>query len=798
MRSGARGGASSRRTRARSTRALGAALLAALLGCDDGVSRLDPAATPHGDLDLGRALAAATQPSGEEAYRAALERHRVAIRGWDFRSASDDPRFLPQGALEDLRHRDGALRARVGAGGGGVSRYVRALDTAEITHVRIVASAERGGVAHFRWRRLGEPEFGAADAVTFELEQGTTPVAHEVQLSEKIAPLPMMQAASGWTGTIDAIRIDFPADAGEVALHSVELLHGPSRDAQILERVRHGRTRHVELRGGVRAVLPPGEARYRVDLRESCQLFASIGVLPAAVADADADATFRFEVRFEPEGLLAGAPRVLFSRTLRPGSEPKDRGWQAVKLDLVDRGRAYGTLVLDAQAEGAEGDAPTAAPPAWHGTLWADPHVLLSRRISSPEPDVLLISLDTLRADALGAYGNPRSLSPGIDRLLARRGVTLANVRAPASWTLPSHVSLFTGLSPLTHGVVSGEGRLAPEFQTLAEALGDEGYRTLAVVGSSNLAPEWGFVQGFDFYNMVWELERGVSSTIERVAELRRRQATPLFCFFHTTQIHAEYTPPDPYRTLFAPPPATTRYDGSTSGQILELNKPYVPVTPEEVQHLHDLYEAEVAVTDHHVARLLRSIAPAGRDCLVVLVSDHGEGFREHGSFEHGTSLYDELLHVPVLLRMDGELPAGRVAASTASLTDVLPTVLGLTGADAARRVDGTDLAAAIRSGGRALPRAVDSLLESSYRAEQHYALTDGDRKVVWRPDSGALESFDLAGDPTELVPGAAPPELEQELRRRVAARSLPAGSDDLPLSEEAIDQLEALGYLGR
>ncbi|HJQ74468.1 MAG TPA: sulfatase [Gaiellaceae bacterium] len=362
--------------------------------------------------------------------------------------------------------------------------------------------------------------------------------------------------------------------------------------------------------------------------------------------------------------------------------------------------------------------------------------------------NVLLVSLDTVRGDLLGCYGHrPRhapgtSTSPNLDALAAA-GVRMQDAYAPSSWTLPSHVSMMTGQTPLVHGIDTDEQALDGRLPTLADILHGHGYRTAGVFSGPYLESMWGFGRGFDRYRACYgpaatravdrlaaletELARARTAG-DRVAEagltdeaaaLRRQMEklwlrdvtsphvtagaleeiaaaeaanAPWFVFAHYFDPHEDYVPPPAYRTRFDPD-----YPGSLTGKHLLANPllgapdPADPhhfvrrVSDRDLEHEIALYEGEIGWVDAHVGRLLRALddREIAANTLVVVTSDHGEEFFEHGRLGHHHTLYDEVLRVPLVLRLPGVLPAGKTVGGLVSTADILPTVLDVLGLSA-------------------------------------------------------------------------------------------------------------------
>ena len=371
---------------------------------------------------------------------------------------------------------------------------------------------------------------------------------------------------------------------------------------------------------------------------------------------------------------------------------------------------------------------------------------------SSRPPHVLVVTIDTLRADHLGCYGYFRDTSPSLDRLAAQ-SLLFERCLAPVAQTLPSHTSLFTGLAPLEHGVLANlmgpfQFDRAPGAVTLAQALSEVGYRTAAFVASEPLKRGTGIETGFASWWEPGPSEVRASAVIdEALAHLGTIDDRPTFTWVHLFDPHRDYDPPREYRDRFRGVAAEEhalhlerigiqpRNDGAPEGEGVP------PVTSPD----HDRYDAEIRYADDQLARLLARIeelALAG-DLLLVVTSDHGEGLWQHGRMQHG-GIWLEQLHVPLLVRAPGVAP-GRVATPL-EMRDVLPTAIARAPALAALLGDWL----ASRTGRDALApentaRPFVALLPASRRQELR-ALLDGRWRFVEREGL-----FDLEADPFEL-----------------------------------------------
>jgi arylsulfatase A-like enzyme len=429
-------------------------------------------------------------------------------------------------------------------------------------------------------------------------------------------------------------------------------------------------------------------------------------------------------------------------------------------------------------------------------------------------PSVVLISVDTLRADALGAYGG-RIATPSFDRLAAQ-GVLFEHAFAPAPATAPSHATLFTGQEVQRHGVLRNGESLPETATTLAEVFRERGYQTAAFVSSFVLDPRFGWSQGFAHFDAAlpeggatlgkqkpypgafWAaqrfegFDRRATSTTSAAISWLAKTPEPFFLFVHYFDPHAPYVPP----SIFADRSAAVRFplDGrSVNG-----------VSPGQLERLVQQYHGEVLYVDDALAALLDAVERRTRDkALVVLTADHGEGLGQHRWLEHATNLYDEQIHVPLLVRWPGEVPAGRRIATPVGLLDVAPTVLALAGIESPAPRDGRSLAAAIRGDAALSPLplfGIRRLVDESTGWGRGVRLSvRTDRWKYIFSSEAPHELFDLEADPGEQqnVVGTQlerATELRDVLEKHVA--ELPRTHEAAPFSEDTRRALRALGYL--
>ena len=398
----------------------------------------------------------------------------------------------------------------------------------------------------------------------------------------------------------------------------------------------------------------------------------------------------------------------------------------------------------------------------------------------SPGCDVVLVVIDTLRADALSCYGNPRPTSPGLDALAAG-GVRFDEAWAQAPNTATSHATLFTGLYPWAHRVANltsrdhGTAGLPPAFETLAERFAAAGYETAAFTDGGPLGEAWNLCQGFERLEARYE---GVAAKVDQaLAFLETRDpARPLFLFLHTYQTHLPYLAPPEWADRFDPD-----YDGilrqaaarvraqraegaevQPDGQLLLADRERFG--PRDVEHLLALYHGEVAYTDHELGRLWDSLRARGSldRTLVVVTSDHGEEFGEHGRFGHH-QLHRETQRVPLILRFPGgsaALGAGTVVGEPVGLLDLFPTLLEAAGLEPGPDTGARSLLPGLRRG-RVKPRPIFA------ETTEHLYPFDGrelpfrrslrhDGRAFLATRQGGVEElavYDLAADPGETAP---------------------------------------------
>jgi arylsulfatase A-like enzyme len=411
-----------------------------------------------------------------------------------------------------------------------------------------------------------------------------------------------------------------------------------------------------------------------------------------------------------------------------------------------------------------------------------------------PDLNVILISIDTLRADHLGCYGYPRPTTPYIDEL-ARDSVIFDQTIAHAPSTLHSHASMLSSLLPQHHQASwANKTRLPEEVLTLPEVLSQTGFRTVAFTGGGQVDPVFGLNQGFEVYRQVRD-QRFHGTVQEAVRWLNSNQRSPFFMFLHTYEVHHPYTPEPEHLALFS-----TDYEGPLPRDIgidllLEINRGEIELAEEDLQYIVDTYDAEIRSMDEGLQRLVDYLREQDlyERTMIVLTSDHGEELGEHGIVGwHAHGLYDEVLRVPLIAKYPFSRHAGGVVERQVRSLDIPPTILATLGLEIPDDFLGVDVTALLTGG-----------VEMSLPAISRMDLP-GSRDVTslrtarWKLNQRSL--FDLTVDPKERQDLAANRhQTVAELDALVAAeveRRPRHETTKVVVPKETAARLKALGYL--
>ena len=421
--------------------------------------------------------------------------------------------------------------------------------------------------------------------------------------------------------------------------------------------------------------------------------------------------------------------------------------------------------------------------------VWANPEIFGPGE-EAPRPNVVLISIDTLKASHLSSYGYPHKTSPYLDAWAAESAVRFQNVVAPAPWTLPSHASLFSGLDAMRHGV-NHSSTVPASLELLPETLRRAGYTTAAITGGGYFRPQFGFTQGFDTYrywHKVGSDEELEHNTEALLAWLDANRSRPFFLFFHTYEVHDPHRERQPYmdRLRGREPELEPRGEIFTkpghfmAGRSDWISSHFVVKQPDGTmaKHLTEpekirvrrMYDSAIAYMDEQVGRALRRLDQLGlRDnTIIVLTSDHGEALGENDRAGHDY-LDDNIVMVPLFMEFPDRRGAGDVVVEQVRSIDVTPTVLDYLGLEADRRLDGVSLLPVIADDVSALPAEAHSYASSNnygfgvrYRNRLKYIFNN----TAWPGAAVEERLYDLRRQPMESQSVAADDSRLEPLRQ--------------------------------
>ncbi len=532
-----------------------------------------------------------------------------------------------------------------------------------------------------------------------------------------------------------------------------------------------------ELRTGVLAYrVPPPEQSYQttlVSIPENAILMVGLGSASPVPGLAVPPSTFE---------LIAESGQdkwTLLSETLAPDAST---GWQNRRIDLAELAgkEVRFTLNSSAPTKGDEVSFP----------LWGSPEILAPRPQREAR-NLVLISLDTVRADHVGGSFAGVQLTPRFDELAAQ-GTVFREAIAPYNATTASHMTLFTGVYPVLHEVTHPVMRLPDSISTLAETLARKGFQTSAVTEDAMISATSGFNRGFDFYRENRDVI-GLASSVEQTVQqgidwLDSHQGQRFFLFLHTYAAHSPYVPPKEFLELF--PDSSSEAQSDRERRFGKIKRSYA---------------AEVRYADATFAKLFAAMERLGvlRDTVVVVTADHGEELGEHGLLGHAKTVYDEVTRVPLIFWAPGLVPSGAVVEDEVSLVDVMPTILELLRIDVPAGLHGVSLLAAMngKTEGLGATRFAEGRSEDQAGKRLVTART---REHKWILSEGQDEPkvFDLRSDPGEQRP-LDDPALQAEGKRLLdgyealgEGRAQHKSAAPPAVDEETQKKLEALGYV--
>jgi arylsulfatase A-like enzyme len=420
--------------------------------------------------------------------------------------------------------------------------------------------------------------------------------------------------------------------------------------------------------------------------------------------------------------------------------------------------------------------------------------------------NVLLIVLDAARARELGCYGYGRPTTPEIDRL-AREGVVFERAFTPAVYTLAAMSSVWTSEYPdRHHGAVSFSSRLPKDRLTLAEILAPRGITTAAFVANAVAGTMGGFDRGFTEFHELFRKYGSGAAAFRQVLPpwLRANKGQRFFAYLHFREPHFPYDPEPPFDTRFGPEGPIPKAQRRAVEWITEANQGRRPLSEEQRAHLVRLYDGNLAFADQEIGALRRALEAEGllERTVIIVMADHGEALGEHGWIGHNVQLYEESIHIPLVVRFPaGKGPAGKRIGALVDLLDLAPTIADVFGV---RGQGGSDK----QFQGRSLLPVVDGgpgkpgILSRTVWDRPRYALRDDRFKYLYDTRSGEESLFDLQADPGEVKDVLAADPLRaayfrQALHQWISRMGRGAGgAEEGALTPEQRENLCALGYI--
>jgi len=487
-------------------------------------------------------------------------------------------------------------------------------------------------------------------------------------------------------------------------------------------------------------------------LESGPQLRLHLGGLPDA-RRAEGDGA-RLEVVFVADD---GQETPIGEQVIDPKNKREDRGWVPVLCDLGPVAGAGGRLVLRARDVDDE-------PDELDALLVATPRIEPTSGIP-PAFNVLLIGADTLRADRLSALGYERETTPNL-AALADECVRFSGARSQAPWTLPSFSSILTSLYPSTHGAGRGGHDewepIDPTTLALAEVLSRNGWETVGIVANGLVSPRYGLDQGFDSYRTVWAME-SVAADLPRVVDfVEAHQRTPWFLFWHIMDPHLPYQTEEGFREAFTDGDYRGRFAGGRRGPSVPFHvldprpgrrwfthegpPPAPDLAQEDRRFVSDYYDAEIAEMDAGIGELFDALRASGQweRTVIAFVADHGEGLGDHDHYHHGYTLFDDQVHVPMLLRIPGQ-HEGLVIDRPVATIDLAPTILGALGIPVPASFQGVD-----RLAPNAPAEDAFFIEYPTYDSSAQKGWVQGRFKYLHDPLFRTAALYDLAADPGE------------------------------------------------
>lgn len=625
-------------------------------------------------------------------------------------------------------------------------------DADEIDEIQIIRSPLTGDTVQFFWQGEGDPTFSDAKSLRMKYPDPGGKLVQTFTFKLRGHP--------NWKGRIRYLRFDLTElPKHRVALFSIEAFRYRLDPAQLARTVANPMRIDLSNREYLARLAPPGLPWERqVKIPSGSRLTFAYGLQQRM------GVPITFKTSFENER----GKNLLFTASLDPATQ--GRSWQEHSIDLTAFAGQEGKIVFETEAP-PEFD-PLRGLPAWGNPELAAPG-------ESEKWNLVWIVVDTLRADRLSAYGYPKKTSPNLDAFARKRAALFTNTIAPAPWTLPSHVSMFSGLGALSHGI-NFRSPAPASLHMIAEHLRGNGYSTLAVTGGAFLSTNFGLSQGFDRFSYVKESDKvndptgskDLPTTLATATRwLGERPAEPFFFFIHTYVVHTPYVAQQPhFEELFGqkkpdsvhsisstqvPASPQTGWQQLSSLQVNGPNEQIEAFSPDQQGLLNALYDSGVRAADAAIGQILRQLEEQGlrERTVVVVTSDHGESLGEHGAAGH-YNLYDEVIKVPLLIAWPDGRGRGRKIDTQVRLIDLPATLADSLGVPPMPETEGSSMLPLLADPDAEFPNTAESLAAST---NQGISLRVANRQKLiyqhsmWKGTHGRRELFNLAEDPLEL-----------------------------------------------
>ena len=476
-------------------------------------------------------------------------------------------------------------------------------------------------------------------------------------------------------------------------------------------------------------VTTPATLSWYIDVPKNAKLGFGVGLPGKTVAEALAKVTVTSE----------GAP----SKELY--SEKVGARWQDKLVSLSEFTGRVVRLDFQVENEGKQNIA----------VAWNAPAIYTNARKKIPEgkkaKNLVLLVIDTLRADALSPYNKSSRVKTPILDSLSKEGAVFLSAQSPENWTKPSVASILTSLHPSSHGTKSMEAKLSSEALMLSEVYKKEGFRTGSFIANGHVSDRFGFKQGWDYYtNYIREKKNSDAKHVfdEAGAWIEKNKDKRFFAYLQTIDPHVPYDPPDEFLSIYD----KQSYDGvvnprKTAQVQVDASRGKVELSGRDKNRLRALYDGEISYHDHQLGLFVERLKKLGlhENTLFVITSDHGEEFGDHDKYGHGHSVYQELLHVPLSFWASKLVPSGVNVPQTVSTLDIAPTVLELTGVLMPDTMEGHSLVPYMHG----QPPSRPAVAFSDF-LENRRVIRAGDWKLIVRGGRGDATLFNVKRDPQE------------------------------------------------